>query len=297
MEYALLNGTSYQLIKDFKHHESIRQSFNAMTEAHFGFSLEDWYQRGFWRDYYVPYALLHEDQVVSNVSVNKLEFVIANETRLGIQIGTVMTDEKYCHQGLNKYLLRSVLNDWKDQADFIYLFANDTVLDFYPKFGFERVQEYRYFKPVKSDFNPSLRKLNMGNRDDIALLLETVNQSIPISGISVRNHASMILFYGMSFMKNSFYYVRDRNAIVVADYDRDTLLLHDVFIKTPLDLNVLIEHISGKQIKRVELGFTPLDTSGFERSLIDGPDKLFMLKDQTDLFKRNYWMFPALSHA
>lgn len=297
MEKVVLNDNSYEFVKDFKYDDGLRQSFNAMTETHFGFSLENWYQQGYWGDYYVPYALLDGNQVISNVSINRLEFVIGHETRLGIQIGTVMTDEKYRHRGLNKYLLQRVLEDWTDQADFIYLFANDTVLDFYPKFGFEQLQEYQYSKSVAGDRVTSLRKLNVENMDEAELLKEAVNLSVSMSKISVVNHASMILFYGLSFMKNSMYYVDEFDAIVMADYEGDTILLHDVFAKAPIDLHELIQQLSGEHTKKVVLGFTPLDTKGFERNLINGPDTLFMLEGQAGFFKNKQWMFPVLSHG
>ena len=297
MEKVRIRGTAYQFTKDFQQSEVIRRNFNTMTETHFGFSLEDWYQKGYWGDPYVPYTLLHDDQIVSNVSVNKLEFDIANETLLGIQIGTVMTREKYRHRGLCKYLLQRVIDEWKDQSDFIYLFANNTVLDLYPKFGFEQLQEHQYSKSVISESNIPLRPLHLERKEDAELLTKTIHASVPISKLAARNHASMILFYGLYFMKQSFFHAPDLDAIIVVDEEGDTMQLHDVFSRQPIDLNRLIRQLSGNHIKKVVLGFTPWDTSGFVRGPIHGPDTLFMLKDQAAFFKENYWMFPALSHA
>lgn len=45
-----------------------------------------------------------------------------------------MTHPDYRGQGLAKKLLEHVIAKYEDQYDFLYLFANDTVLDFYPKF-------------------------------------------------------------------------------------------------------------------------------------------------------------------
>ena len=39
--------------------------------------------------------------------------------------------------------METVLSDWRDCSDGIYLFANDSVLDFYPKFGFCPMGEYQ----------------------------------------------------------------------------------------------------------------------------------------------------------
>jgi hypothetical protein len=44
--------------------------------------------------------------------------------------------------------LEKVLGEWRRKYDLIYLFANDSVLDYYPKFGFSRVEEYQYLKEI-----------------------------------------------------------------------------------------------------------------------------------------------------
>lgn len=52
-----------------------------------------------------------------------------------------MTDVKYRDQGLLRIIMEKVIAEWKDKCELIYLFANDSVLDFYPKFGFDKVQQ------------------------------------------------------------------------------------------------------------------------------------------------------------
>ncbi|MEQ9298044.1 MAG: GNAT family N-acetyltransferase [Cyclobacteriaceae bacterium] len=298
MEIIELNGIDYQFISDFKHNENIRTSFNRLTSSTFWFSLESWYQEGFWGDYYVPYSLLHNDQVVSNVSINKLEFDIEGQRKLGIQIGTVMTDQKYRHKGLNKIIMERVLKEWREQVDFLYLFANDTVLDFYPKFNFEVVAEYQYTQSVDYQAAPkSLKKLNIENESDKTLLMETVRQSVAISKVSMRNNVSMIMFYAMSFKKDCFYYLKELDVVAIAEYEDDMLHLNDIFSKNPIDIKDIIRAMSNEKIKKVALGFTPLDETNFDRDLIKGEDTLFMLKDKDGYPKDKPWMFPLLSHA
>lgn len=297
MGQVVIRGTSYRFVKDFKNDQVLRRSFNAMTESHFGFSLENWYQAGYWGDYYVPYALIDGKEVVSNVSINRLEFVIGGERKLGIQIGTVMTHAAHRKRGLSKYLLLKVLEDLEDQSDFVYLFANDTVLDFYPRFGFESLEEYHCSRPVCADSAPSFRKMNLGSEEDLELLIETINRSVPIAKISVRDHVSLILFYGMSFMKGSIYFLAEPDTIVFADQEGDTLLLHDVFSKQAIDLHEVIQKMASRNIRQVKLGFTPIDEAGFEKRRITKGDQLFMRNRQSDFFKNHQWMFPILSHA
>lgn len=59
-----------------------------------------------------------------------------------------MTDCEYRNKGISRKLMDKVLQDWKDKCDAIYLYANDSVLDFYPKFGFIKAKEYQYSKNI-----------------------------------------------------------------------------------------------------------------------------------------------------
>lgn len=298
MELIKLNKITYGFARNFKHDQEIRASFNKLTEATFGFNFEKWYLNGYWGDNYVPNSLLHNNKVISNVSVSKIEFIIENEKKLGIQIGTVMTDKEYRHRGLSKFILEQVINEWKEQSDFIYLFANDSVLDFYPKFNFQIVDQYQYSKPLNiPNTLSSLRKLNMDDKYDKELLIKNINESNPISKISMRNNTSLVMFYCLSFKKNSIYYLRELNAAIIAEIEGDTLYLNDVFSKERVKLDDVIQLMTDKTTKKVILGFTPLDEADYQKSLLKKKDTLFVIKDKLDYFKNNQSMFPVLSHA
>jgi hypothetical protein len=191
-----------------------------------------------------------------------------------------------------------VLEEWREKSDFIYLFANDSVLNFYPRFNFEKVNEYRYSKTVNSNSDISLlKKLNIQDAKEKMFLIETIEMSIPISKVSMCDNMSLIMFYCTSIKKNNIYYIDELKAIVIADYKDDTLYLNDVFSKGYVNLNGVIQVMSSKGIKRVVLGFTPLYETNYNRSLLKEGDTLFILKDKVGYFKDNYWMFPVLSHA
>jgi hypothetical protein len=209
-----------------------------------------------------------------------------------------MTDEKYRHRGLNSFIIEQVMNEWKDRADLIYLFANDSVLDFYSKFDFKVVEEYQCYKSVNTDHSLSpLKRLNVEDKADEALLIETVKKSIPIAKVSMRNNPSLIMFHCTSYKKNSIFYNEDLKAIAIADFEGDTLYLNDVFAEKHFELNDLIQVMSHEKIRKVVLGFTPLNETGFDKRLLKGGDTLFMLKGKVNYFEDNQWMFPVLSHA
>lgn len=142
-----ISEKQYAFTKFCRDHITRRLAFDDLAQSIFGLSFEPWYQNGHWSDKYIPYTLFDGDLAVANVSVNTMTFTSANAGRLhGIQLGTVMTHPAYRGRGLSRFLMEQVLAEWKDKWDFLYLFANDTVLDFYPQFGFYPVKESCYQK-------------------------------------------------------------------------------------------------------------------------------------------------------
>ena len=297
-EIIEINGINYEFVKDFKHNEALRLSFNRLTEAVFHFSLENWFHKGYWGDHYIPYSLIFDNEVISNVSINKVEFLVDDKRKKGIQIGTVMTQEDFRHRGLNKFLLERIISEWEDKVDFIYLFANNTVLDFYPKFNFERIEEYQYSKSIESvNDQSSLRQLNIENKDDLNLIRQTIRHSKPISKVSMLNNEALVMFYCLFVKKESIYYVEAFKAVIIADINDNTILLNDVFSETHVDLNDLIKVITNQTINKVILGFTPLDKTNYDINLLEPDDTLFVLKTNNNIFNGNKYMFPILSHA
>ncbi|GIO00553.1 hypothetical protein J5TS2_12210 [Brevibacillus halotolerans] len=59
-----------------------------------------------------------------------------------------MTHPDYRNKGLSGKLMHYIIDKYEKECDFIYLFANETVLDFYPKFGFEKLQESSFYLKV-----------------------------------------------------------------------------------------------------------------------------------------------------
>lgn len=131
-----------QIIKNYRDNENLRHSFNELAEQTFGLSFEGWYRSGYWRENYIPYSIVDADRVVANVSVNITDMRMEGKLRRLIQLGTVMTEESCRNQGLIRRLMQEIEADYGARADGMYLFANDGVLDFYPRFGFRPVKEY-----------------------------------------------------------------------------------------------------------------------------------------------------------
>ena len=131
-------------ISAYKNNDDLRGKFNNITREVFGFDFEDWYQRGFWDDRYICHSFLEEGQIISNVSTSKFELFINGRVFNAIQIGTVMTKEEFRGKGLAVELTKTVIDKYRSEFDFFYLFAHNKVWDYYKKQGFIPIDEYSY---------------------------------------------------------------------------------------------------------------------------------------------------------
>lgn len=289
---------TYDLIIDYKDDMRLRGLLNELTNEIYGFDFENWYQAGYWGDTYIPYSLLDGDRIISNVSVTIIDFIIDATKRTYVQIGTVMTHETYRKQGLNRILMEKVLEDWKENCDMVYLFANDTVLDFYPKFGFYPVQEYQHSKNVVSTkpISDSLQ-LDMTATENKELLYKKVKTSFNFSKISTVDGTSLVMFYYTSFMTQNVYYLKKYEAIVIASFHDTVLHIHDIFCEKEISIDLIMASMTYQKIKKVILGFTPKDTTPYNETPLQPDDKLFILDDKWEVFKNVKYRFPMLSHA
>lgn len=297
----LIGGNEYRLVSNFKKDDKLRSSFNKLTENIFGFNFEKWYEYGYWSDNYIPYSLVDKNaNIVSNISVNIIDFIVLGEIKRYIQLGTVMTDEKYRGNGLSKALMEIVLSEWETKSDMIYLFANDTVLDFYPKFKFKKSNEYQYLLDLSYDFSNifNLKKLDMKNYKDREFIYKKVCESLPQYDVAMLNYPSLDMFYFTCFMSESIYYIEQYDALIICDFDEDTIYIHSIYSDKDIDLKAIINHIPRDKQDKVVLGFAPKDRSLYKREILKEDDStLFVYSDNENVIEANYLRFPGLSHA
>ncbi|URZ08433.1 GNAT family N-acetyltransferase [Clostridium felsineum] len=258
MEKIIIRGKEYRFIKDYKNNNLLRNSLNLLTQSIFGFNFEVWYTEGFWGDFYIPYSIFDNDKIVANVSVSVMDCEVLNEVKRYVQLGTVMTDVNYRNQGLSEYLINKVIEEWKNKSDMIYLFANDSVLKFYPKFGFEAACEYEYSKKINSKNNTiKTKKLDMSLKESKELFLRSVVTSNPMAKISVLKNMSLAMFYCCYSMSDQVYYIEDYSAVAVAEFYDNILKLKEVFCTEETDIDKIINKLAYNGIKKVVFGFTP----------------------------------------
>lgn len=285
-----------RIVKGYCADDALRRSFDALAQRTFCLTFEDWYQNGFRGDDYVPYSVVVDGAVAANVSVNRTDFVLDGEKKRFIQLGTVMTDERYRGRGMIRRLMAEVERDCAGKADGVYLFANDTVLDFYPKFGFRRAAEIRYARAPEPGGAASAVRVPMRDREAWNRLTAMIRSSAPCGRFSLCGNTGLSLFYVSKFMQDCVYRVAPET-YAVAELEDGVLHLHAVYAEKQPAPEVVARAFGGA-VRRVQLGFTPLDTTGWEAETVREDDTtLFVRGAGFRDFERRGLMFPVLAHA
>ena len=290
-------------VKGYRGNAALRAGFNALTQKVYGFDFEAWYQAGCWQDNYIPYSAAIGDRVIANVSVNPMLFSVSGEKKHYVQLGTVMTDPEFRGRGLSRKLMEWVLSDWQDRCDMIYLFANDSVLDFYPRFGFVSRPEYQAEKQVSSDAcGTSVRHMDLSDPEDFRLLRNAARNACPQSRLSMLHGENLVLFYCKYFSKwdigKHVYHIPELDAVAVVAYSGETMELYDLFAPKEFSLDAVLPVLARPETRRVLLSFLPSDLSGWEISPYHAEDTtLFTLGEEGERFSRERLRFAELSHT
>lgn len=151
-----------------------------------------------------------------------------------------MTHPDYRHQGLATKLMNHIIKKYEKDYDFIYLFANDTMLEFYPKFGFEKVQESSFSLKVSNmicqiDKKYDLRKLDVNNQADFELMKEYEAERIPVSSrLGLKNsniiHFNMLIIFVVLLVKGVL------STKITVDSSTNTVLVIINFFRTSIIL-------------------------------------------------------------
>lgn len=292
---TIIKGEDCYFIKDYKDNDTYRQSFSRLARKTYGFDFEDWYREGWWGDRYIPFSLVHNGEVVANISVNTLDFLIDGAHHNILQIGTVMTDEAYRNKGLSRELMDRIMEEISGKYETVYLYANDSVLEFYPKFGFKESHEYIHSRIfTKEDTKNTYRKIDSKNPKDREIITQLVKNTRPSSKISMVDNLGLIMIGLTVFMPENFYYIKDLDLAVVAEYEGDNLLLMEVYSEKEFSLDTVISTMMNKPEMTVTLGFTPFDASNYNCEVLKEEDSTFFIKGNNPL---GLGRFPAMSHA
>lgn len=302
-ENTVINNLSYTLHIQYQNDEKLRMEFNRMTRQFWEFDFENYYQSGFWDSTCILYSLFDGERIISHTTGSLFTHTLDGQTKTLLQLGTVMTDEEYRNQGLSRFLMERIQTDFKEKADGMFLFANESVMDFYPKFGFVPVQEYEALqKTAHLDFTKKqeARKLNLDHIADLKLFENLVENAFPNTSFPTKSKGLTFFYcYANPEMgyKDAVYFIEKLNCAVVMEIDEKILHIIDIFSPVPTDLNEVIAAFSDISFTEVVLGFSP-DHGNFEYRLWKDEDlQLFVSQELQESFEKYQLKIPALSHT
>jgi GNAT superfamily N-acetyltransferase len=221
-------------------------------------SFRRWYELGGWDPGYRAFAIFEGDQIVANASVQRMDLIVRGQRVTGWQFGAVGVLPDWRGRGLQRQLITHVLARI-DSHDFVFLFANEDVLDFYPQFGFRRVTEWLF--DVEMNIEPaasSLRRLDVDCAADRALLARIASHAQPVTErFGAENYGGVLLWYWTNSHGRDFYYDAHDDAIVVAEEDLEVLRVLDVVASRPVNLAAYLPQLVSEPTEHVEFAFTP----------------------------------------
>ncbi|MEH7744633.1 GNAT family N-acetyltransferase [Neobacillus drentensis] len=270
-----------------------------MASDTFGIEFETWHQNGYWTEKYLPYSFVDHNQVVANVSVNLVNLVVNAEVKQAIQIGTVMTHPDYRNKGLSRRLMEIVLDEYK-HVDIIYLFANQNVLDFYPKFGFSSTDEVQFI--LDYDHMPAVssivRKLDASNPEDLAYIYNLArNRKVISEQFGTSNCEELLMFYCTMVFSQDLYYFEKENALVIFQREEGCIHLYDIVSPRKVNLQTVLSMIVPPNCSKVIFHFHPDGhEQGYEKQPYKTNNVLF-IKNLTNVSLPNEFKHPLTSQA
>jgi hypothetical protein len=109
------------------------------------------------------------------------------------------------------------------------------------------------------------------------------------------NNLGLIAFW--TRWSSSLYYLADEDAYIIADVKGEKLFVKQIIASHKVNLETVINSF-GNDIKKVTLGFTPYDATGYTIDEYQGADcTLFILGKDLESIENKKLIFPTLSHA
>lgn len=180
------------------------------------------------------------------------------------------------------------------------MFANQTVLDFYPKFGFHATDEVQYILDYSHHLsNPSeMKKLDALNPVDLTFIYNLAKNRKVISDIfGTSSSEELLMFYCTMVFSQDLYHLENENALVIFQLDGDRLHLYDVISHERINIQTVLSTIVPPEVKKVVFHFHPNEQElPFEKQLYKTNNVLF-IKNLTNVPFPNEFKHPLTAKA
>ena len=287
----------FRLHVNFQTNDVLLDAMDRLTQKTFDFSFKSWREKNYWNSTHIPYAFFDQSVCIAAVMVSIFDFTFQQQEKRYIQLGTVMCDEAYRKQGLTRKLIEIILAEWKTKCAGIFLYANDDVLNFYPRFGFIKEREYHQSCTIPTSQSLT-KRLNVNRPDDGSCFKRIFSYGNPYTSIQLHNHKSIIMFHLLMYLHDHVYYLPAYDAIVIAVIHHDTMYCYDIYAKSSIDMKNLLSGVGDQPYSSVIFGFPVLDKFKFSSHQHNDADtNLFVYAKKENIFHDHTIMFPLICHT
>ena len=285
-----------ELVCNYMDCSELRHLLNEMTREIFGFSFENWYNAGYFAGEYIPYSYVENGKIIANASVNIMKFMLSDQEKFYIQIGTVMTRPEYRNRGLARKLIEKILVDYMARVDGFYLFANLRATEFYKKIGFQRLDQWRWYWDHPARRNEKLLGFEPAGKNMRDAYVSMLNSAANNADFDHINRCSLQMFYTMD-MEN-VYYCEELDCFVVMHIEDQILYLDSVISSRVQSIHDIVPRINGN-FEKIVFGFVPKERQHFRPERYDGSDdyRFCYLGSDLECIECEKLFFPVMSHA
>ena len=180
-----------------------------------------------------------------------------------------------------------VLDKYQNSADLFFLFANETVTDFYPKFGFKQYNEvvHRSDSDIPaSDY--SARKLNISSESDFAILTNLLSRRAPLTKLfGAVDYGFITMWHVLNICKDDIYYLEDDDIIFIVTEKNRQLDIWEVIYDDQFDITEALPKIISDKINSVNFHFPP-DVLNYKYDSTKESDTLLFVRGEFKLSGR-----------
>jgi ribosomal protein S18 acetylase RimI-like enzyme len=262
-----------------------------------GLDFGPWYRRGGWTPAYEVHAVADAGELLAAVAVMRATAVIAGREHQGAQLSAVGVVPEARGRGLMRTLLERVLARLEAEVELLHLYANETVLDFYPRFGFRRMEETDFELAVAlAPGPPPTPCLDLDDAAGRAAWLAACARALPpTERFGMRAYGAAALWHASALHPPAVRVLAEGEAYAVTVQRGDTLHLLDLAAPRRFNLLPILPALLEAPIARVRFGFCPERWCPAARPTGPHDDALFV---RTALvLPAEPVLLPALSHT
>ena len=237
--------------------EEYGEQLNDLILEAFHFSFDKWHEKKVWDDDFERYSIIENGVMLAQISVFKMKMLINGKKKEVLQLGGVATREEYRGKGLSREIMEHILAKYPDTPAFLH--GGNSVVDFYPKFGFKPFQYKQPYIECKLHNQGEMIKLDIKD-PKVDMYLKERNQYSKI--LDCLNQYSIDWFHLLYSFENNIYEIPQLDLMFVAKQKDNRLMIYDIVAKRNVTFEEIAPHLCFEGVHIIEFDFNP-DWLGF----------------------------------